>query len=208
MSMGRTLDSSSQTRGTPTGAEAHRSAPRTSPGERGRCYGGVVTTETDSSHASFWPRLLVALVLIAGAIAFIAVLLFGGGQVSQCLGLGGCPGVVRAVPGPLPFIGTQDGAMVILWAVGVTWFVVALATIRFVWSTDPARLRRAGVGLISLAGATVVVVAAVGLVDGRRLRSVAEEAVLFGVIAGVLAIPVVLSWAILTVRPSRPVSTR
>ena len=175
-------------------------------GEMGQCYGAVMSTERDPSDTRYWPRLVAALALIGGAIAFIAVLLFGGGQVSQCLGLGGCRAVVRVVPGPVPFLGTQGGAMVILWAVGVTWLVITLATIRYVWSTDPARLGRAGIGLVLIAGATSVVVVAVNLIEGRRLRSVAEDAVLFGVISGVLAIPVVLAWAVLTVRPSRPIS--
>jgi hypothetical protein len=150
-----------------------------------------------------WSRILAAATLVFGGMAFLAVLLFGGGQVTQCLALGGCDTAPVNIPGPIPVIGTQDGAMAILWAVGVTWVVVTLLTMRYVWSTDPGRLRRAALGTVPIAGATSALVALMNLSEGRRLRVVAEDALLIGLVAAVLAVPVVLAWALLTVhRPT------
>lgn len=87
---------------------------------------------------SSWPQVLAATVLVLAPIAFVALLLFGGGQVTTCLGLHGCPGVQGSVPGPIPIIGTQTGAMVVLVAVGALWLVAAGLTIRYLWSTDRA----------------------------------------------------------------------
>jgi hypothetical protein len=51
---------------------------------------------------------------------------------------------------------------------------------------------------------TAVVVGALRFVEGRRLRDVAEDAVLFGVGALIVGAPPLLAWAILAADRSSP----
>jgi hypothetical protein len=159
--------------------------------------------EPDPSARPFWPQALASTFLVVGAVAFVAVFLFGGGQVTQCLGLGGCPGVRGYIPGPIPIIGTHMGALVVLWAVGVSWLIVSVLTVLYLWSTDRARLKRAIVGVAGLAGAASFVIALVQLSDGQGLRAIAEDTDLLRVVTAILAIPLVLAWAILIARRQR-----
>ena len=122
-----------------------------------------------------WPRV-AAWVLVVGAIAFLAVL-FSAGQ-------------------------TQSGAMVPLIALGVSWLVAAVLTLRYVWSTNPAQVRRAALRIVGFAATSAAIVAILGLIEGDGLQTIAEETVLFVVVAASIATPFVLAWAVLTVRPA------
>jgi hypothetical protein len=59
---------------------------------------------------------------------------------------------------------------------------------------------RATAGIPALAVATSVIVALLRLAEGRRLRVVAEDAGLYAIGAVIVVVPLVLAWAILTVR--------
>ena len=151
-----------------------------------------------SQRQRWWPRVVVATVLVLAPIGMAVITLFGGGQVRQCLGLGGCPGL--PAPETLPIIGTTDRLVAVLLVLAGGWLTSATVTIRYLWSTDRSRLVRVlavGSGLVV---ATAAVVAVLRLADGQRLRIVAEDAGLWALGAAILVAPLVLAWAILTVR--------
>jgi hypothetical protein len=143
-------------------------------------------------------RALVAVVLVLAPIAAGTALLFGGGQVKQCLGLTGC----GLVPEPVqfPIIGTPAGALTVSVSLGAIWIVAAILATRYLWSADRTRLLRAAALTCVLVLATSVVVALSRLIDGDRLRVVAEDAGLFGLGDLIVALPLLLAWAVISTR--------
>jgi hypothetical protein len=146
-----------------------------------------------------WLRIVVAavLVLVPAAIAF--VLLFGSGSVNQCLGYLNC--ATLPPPEPAPFIGSPAGLVVTIVALSGIWLGAAALTIGSLWSTDRGRLARATATVAGLAVATVGVVVVYRLVEGQRLRVVAEDAGLYALGVVIIAVPLALVWAVLTARP-------
>ena len=58
--------------------------------------------------------------------------------------------------------------------------------------------------MTGLVPATAVVVVALRLVEGQRLQIVAEDAGLYALGAAIVTVPLLLTWAILTIpRPAR-----
>jgi hypothetical protein len=149
------------------------------------------------------PQVLDAAFLVLAPIAFVAVLLFGGAQVKQCLGLTGCPGLSVPESGPIPIIGTEAGAILLLVVIGAVWLVAAGLTILYLWSSDRPRLQRAATWTVVLVVVTAAVVAVLRLTEGRGMRIVAEDAGLYAVGVVIVVTPLLLAWAILTLR--RPV---
>jgi hypothetical protein len=144
-----------------------------------------------------WSRILISAVLVFAPIALAVILVFGGGQVNQCLG-GRC--ATLPPPEQVPVIGSQAGLIAIVLAVSAFWLVAAALAIRSLWLTDRARLGRATAVSAGLVVATAVVTVVVRLIDGQRLRVVAEDAGLYAIGAAIIAIPLALAWAVLTSR--------
>ena len=144
-----------------------------------------------------WWRIIVAAVLVLAPVVLTVILLFGGSRMNQCLG---GPGICAALPPPeqVPFIGSPAGLVTTIVALGSVWLGAAALTIGSLWSTKRARLGRAAATVAGLAVATAVVVVVFRLVEGQRLRVVAEDAGLYVVGVAIIAIPLALAWAVLT----------
>ncbi len=146
-----------------------------------------------------WSRIVVAAVLVLAPAAIAFILLFGGGRVNQCLG---GPGICATVPPPeqVPVIGSEAGLISAVVASGAAWLVAAALGIRSLLSTDRARPMRATAGAAGLVLATVVVVVVFRILEGQRLRVVAEDAGLYALGVAIIVLPLALAWAVLTAR--------
>ena len=122
-------------------------------------------------------RLAAAVSLLAVPAALL-VLVFGGELVRGCLALNGCGDPV-AIPGPIPVIGTNEGALAILGILVLAWLGATATLVRDLARQDRRRLARLVVVVVA---ATVVMTGiglANGLVSGHRLRAGAESAAWF-----------------------------
>lgn len=143
-------------------------------------------------------RAALAAILVLTPVAILVSLLFGApGDINMCLSQF-CAN--NPPPTPPPTIGRSEilamivSAMVVAW-VGAGWFAV-----RYLWSHDRGRLRlAAGVAILVSVG-TIAIIGVLRWSEGRRLRTVAEDAFVFGFGVLVVAATVVLAWAILTTR--------
>jgi len=119
-------------------------------------------------------RLAAAVSLLAVPAALL-VLLLGGGQVRACLALNGCGDPV-VVPGPIPVIGTNEGALATLGLLVLAWLGAAVILVGHLARQDRRRLAR----LVVLVVVATMVMTGVGfisgLVNGHRLREGAESA--------------------------------
>ena len=152
----------------------------------------------DRDERGKWLRVLAAVVLVGAPIVILGLLIFAGDQVAACLGsLGGCsipPQVIAE--GPIP----DWVAYAALGILGPLWVLVVGLVIWHVWSVDRHRLLR---GTAVVAGGSAVTAVLIGLLrlsEARRLRDAAEDAVLSAIGLSLLLVPIVLAWAILTVR--------
>ncbi len=148
-----------------------------------------------------WLRILAAVVLIGAPIVTLGALIFGGDQVVQCLGpLGGCnipPQVIAE--GPIP----DWLAYAAIGILGPLWVIVVGLVLWHVWSVDRHRLLRGVAVVASVAMSAAVLIGLLRLSEARRLRVVAEDAVLTAVGVALVLVPIVLAWAIVTVRDRR-----
>lgn len=119
-------------------------------------------------------RLAAAVSLLAVPAALL-VLLLGGGQVRACLALNGCGDPV-AVPGPIPVIGTNEGALATLGLLVLAWLGATVILVGHLARQDRRRLAR----LVVLVVVATMVMTGVGfisgLVNGHRLREGAQSA--------------------------------
>jgi hypothetical protein len=134
----------------------------------------------------------VATLNVVLPIALTLVLLYGGGQVQQCLGGSACVvDPAAASPVLFPFVAL---------ALGIAWLVIATGSIAYLRFADTRRLWRAAGGSLALVVATSVVTAGSRVLDGQRLRVVAEDAGLYGLGALLVVAPIGIALALLTVR--------
>jgi hypothetical protein len=157
---------------------------------------GAATTQR---RATWW-RIIVAAVLVLAPIAVTLIVLFGGGRVNQCLGGRGICGTLPP-PEQVPLIGSPAGLVTTIVALSGLWLGAAALTIGSLWSMDRGRLGRAIATVAGLVVATAVVTVMFRLIEGQRLRVVAEDAGLYALGVAIIAIPLALAWAVVTARP-------
>jgi hypothetical protein len=98
------------------------------------------------------------------------------------------------VPETRPIIGWQAAVVVC----GIAWVTATIALVVYVVRIDARRLRRAGTATALIAFGAASIGFAMGAQS--RLRQGAEDAVLYGIAALMVAIVVALAWAALTAR--------
>jgi hypothetical protein len=119
-------------------------------------------------------RLAAAVSLLAVPAALL-VLVFGGGLVRGCLAPNGCGDPV-SVPGPIPVIGTNEGALATLGILVLAWLGATVTLVRDLARQDRRRLARLVVVVVAATMVMTVIGFASGLVNGHRLREGAESA--------------------------------
>jgi hypothetical protein len=139
-----------------------------------------------------------AVILVTAPITIAAVLVLGGGQVRQCLGWSATCSL--PVPEPTPIIGSPPGLLTTVAMLAFVWFGVAGLASRYLWSTDRRCLVRSMVAAAGIAVATALIVAIERAAEDQGRRAMAEDAVLFAVGALIVAVPLILAWAVLTTR--------
>jgi hypothetical protein len=158
-----------------------------------------------SQRPSRGPRAVLAAVLLLAPVAIVIVLTFGGDPVNRCLGGSVC-GLLE--PTSIPVIGSTNGLIAVMAALGTAWLAAAVLTVWLLWAVDPSRVVGLAVRILILVIAIGVLVAGIRMVEGQGQKVALEDAALLSLGATLLLVPMLLALAVLTSGSSQEPASR